>query len=160
MVSGQLVILSDRALHLITDTQPPLVDMIQYHFRKSFEFLLRIVDCGLWLTVNIVMIPLDEGTPAVLMSAVTGCKLANLGWNKIEHQKHFFLNDICILIFRGLHENMISLMFHEKWFHTLVDYFNNVLCQVVRHWFAVRHGHISWGWHSRSDDTSGLSSEH
>ena len=56
------------------------------------------------------------------MSAVTGCKLANLGWNDIETPEHFFPifvsflpyfwyplnieNVICILEFRGLHEDI------------------------------------------------------
>ena len=72
--------------------------------------------------------PQDEGFPTVLMSAATGCKLAKLSWNKIEHQNTFFQdffsffpyflyplnieNDIYILAFIGLHENMISLLFH------------------------------------------------
>ena len=67
----------------------PLVDIIQGHVHKSFELLIKI---GLWLglTVNVVCGPQDEGFPSVLMSAVTGCKLAKLGWNKIEHQNTFF----------------------------------------------------------------------
>ena len=105
----------------------PLFDIIQGHFHKSFELLIKI-DCGLWLTVNVVCGPQDEGFPAVLTSAATGCKLAKLGWNKIEHQNTFFQyffsflpyfcylpnieNAICILAFRGLHENMVSLLFH------------------------------------------------
>ena len=43
----------------------------------------------MWLTVNVVCGPQDEGFPTVLMSAATGCKLAKLGWNKIEHQNTF-----------------------------------------------------------------------
>ena len=77
--------------------------------------------------MNVVCGPQDEGFPTVLMSAATGCKLAKLGWNKIEHQNTFsniflFLpyfwyplniqNAICILAFRDLHENIISLLFH------------------------------------------------
>ena len=46
--------------------------------------------CGLWLTVKVVCGSQDEGLPTVLMSAATGCKLAKLGWNKIEHQNTFF----------------------------------------------------------------------
>ena len=45
--------------------------------------------CGLWLTVNFVCGPPHEGFPAVLMSAVTGCKLAKLGWNNTEMPEHF-----------------------------------------------------------------------
>ena len=78
MVSGQLVILSERAKHLMTSNPDyiPLVDIIQGHFHKSFELLIKF---GLWLTVNVVCGPQDEGFPAVLMSAATGCKLAKLG---------------------------------------------------------------------------------
>ena len=32
----------------------------------------------------------DERFPVVLMSAVTGCNLAELGWNKFEHQNTIF----------------------------------------------------------------------
>ena len=86
------------------------------------------MDCGLWLTVDVFCGPQDEGFPIVLMSAAAGCKMAKLGGNNIEHQYTFFQyffpflpyfwyplnieNTICILSFRGLHENMISLLFH------------------------------------------------
>ena len=66
----------------------PLVDIIQGHFHKSFELIK--MDCGLWLTADVVCGPQDEGFPTVLMSAATGCKLAKLGWNKIEQQNIFF----------------------------------------------------------------------
>ena len=94
MVFGQLVILSDRVLQLMTSNPDyiPLVDIIQGHFHKSFELLVKI---GLWLTVNAVWGPQDEGFPTVLMSAVIGCKLAKLGWNKIEHQNTFFPRCLC-----------------------------------------------------------------
>ena len=78
--------------------------------------------------MNVVCGPPDKGSPAVLMIAATGCKLAKLGWNKIEHQNTFFQyffsflpyfwypmnieNSICILAFRCLYENMISWQFH------------------------------------------------
>ena len=90
MVFGQLIILSDRALHLITSNPDyiPLVDIIQGHIHKSFELPIKL-DCGFWLTVNAVCGPQDESFPTVLMSAATGCKLAKLGWNKIEHQNAF-----------------------------------------------------------------------
>ena len=42
--------------------------------------------------MNVVGGPPDEGFPAVLISAVTGCKLAKLGWNNIETPEHFFYN--------------------------------------------------------------------
>ena len=46
VVSGQLVILSDRAMHLMTSNPDyiPLVDIIQGHFHKSFDFAFRITD--------------------------------------------------------------------------------------------------------------------
>ena len=40
--------------------------------------------------MNVVCGPQDEGFPTVLMNAATGCKLAKLGGNKIEHQNTFF----------------------------------------------------------------------
>ena len=46
----------------------------------------------LWLTVNVVCSPQDEGFPTVLISAATDCKMAKLGWNKIEHQNSVFSN--------------------------------------------------------------------
>ena len=70
--------------------------------------------------MKVVCGPTDEGFPAVLMSAVTGFKLAKLGWNKIEHQNTFsnifFIftlllvstehwKCIYILAYKGLHEN-------------------------------------------------------
>ena len=67
----------------------PLVDIIQGHFHKSFELIIKM-DCGLWLIVNVVCVTQDEGFPKVLMSAATGGKLVKLGWNKIEHQNTFF----------------------------------------------------------------------
>ena len=44
----------------------------------------------LWLTVNVVCGPQDEGFPTVLMTAATGSKLAKLGLNKVEHRNTFF----------------------------------------------------------------------
>ena len=85
------------------------------------------MDCGLWVTVNGVCGPQDEGLLDVLISAATGCKSAKFSWNKIKRQNsfcHFFSflpyfwyslnieNAICILALRGLHENMIYLLFH------------------------------------------------
>ena len=127
VVFGQLVILSDRALLLMTSNPQyiPLVDIIHGHFHKSFELLIKI---GLWLVVNSECCLWSEGFPTVLMSAASGCKLAKLGWNKIKHQNtsfqylfHFYpISGIywtlkmpyVFLAFRGLHENMISLLFH------------------------------------------------
>ena len=79
--------------------------------------------------LNVVCGPPDEGSSAVLMSAVTSCKLARLGWKKIEHQntfvQYFFLsflpyfwyplnieNVICISAFKGLYENLFPSLFH------------------------------------------------
>ena len=80
MVFGELVILSDRALHLMTPNNDyiPIADIIQGHFHKSFEFLIKL-EYGLWLTVNVGCGPQDEGFPAVLISVATGCKLAKMG---------------------------------------------------------------------------------
>ena len=80
VVVGQIVVISDRELHLMTSNSDyiPLVDIIQGHCHKSFELLIKM-DCGLWLTVNAACGPQDKGFPTVLMSAATGCKLAKLG---------------------------------------------------------------------------------
>ena len=91
VVFGQLIILSDRELHLMTSNPEYIPIGIQDHFHKSFELLIKI---GLWLVVNseccLRSTPLDEGFHAVLMSAVSGCKLAKLGWKNIEHQSSSF----------------------------------------------------------------------
>ena len=65
----------------------------------------------------------------MLMSAVIGCKLGKLDWNKTQRQNafyHFFFiftiflvsgehwNDMCILAFIDIHENNISLLSHEN----------------------------------------------
>ena len=94
--------------------------------------------------MNVVFGPWEAGSPAVLMSAVTGCKLTKLGWNNIETPEHFFPiflsflpyfwyllnieNAICILEFRGLHENIFLYCFIKKWFHILVYHFKNATC--------------------------------
>ena len=80
MIFGQLIILSDRVLHLMTSNPDyiPLVDIIQGDFHKSSE----LIKIGLWLVVgsrNVVCGPQDEGFPTVLMSAATGCKLTKMG---------------------------------------------------------------------------------
>ena len=88
MVFGQVVFLSDRALHLMTFNPDyiPLVDIIQGHFHKSFELLIKI---GLWLVVNSECCLWSTGW-GLPYCAATGCKLAKLGWNKIEHRNSFF----------------------------------------------------------------------
>ena len=64
----------------------PLVDIIQGHFHKSFELLIKI---GLWLVVNSECCLWSTGW-GLPYCAATGCKLAKLGWNKIEHRNSFF----------------------------------------------------------------------
>ena len=116
----------------------PLVDIIQGHFHKSFE-LFEKLDCGLWLTVNVVCGPQDEGFPTVLISAATGCKLAKLGWNKIEHQKFFFQYFFHCYPISGIHRTLkmpyvfkhlevymktwFIYCFIRKWFHTILYHF-------------------------------------
>ena len=51
VVLGQLVILSDRELHFMT-SNPSTSPLINGHFRKSFEALVKIVGYGWWLTVK------------------------------------------------------------------------------------------------------------
>ena len=55
---NQLVILSDRTMHLMTSNPDylPLGDIIQGHFHKSFELLIKFA-LWLWLTVNVVCGP-------------------------------------------------------------------------------------------------------
>ena len=120
-----------RQANASNDIQPRLHPTCWYYTRSLLQILWtsrKNLASGLWLTVNIVCGPPDEGFPTVLMSAVTGCKLVKLSWNKIEHQDSFFQyffhfypisgihwtlkNVISILAFRGHHENMISLLFH------------------------------------------------
>ena len=59
---GQLVISSDRNPILSYPIQCtlPLLDTLQGHFRKSVDVLVEILDCGLWLSVNVVSCPPDE----------------------------------------------------------------------------------------------------
>ena len=112
----------------MTSNPQYIFDIIQDHFLEFFDVLVKIVDCGWWSTMNVIIGPPDD---AVLMNAVAGGKLVKLGQNKIERQKTFCkilfqfyhcwypLNtesDIYLLAFRGLYENMVSLLFHEKMF--------------------------------------------
>ena len=116
------VILSCKELHLITSNPEyiPTYDIIQGYFLIKIGWWLVVYsECCLWST--------RWGLPCC---AVTCCKLAKLGWNKIEHQntffQYFFLflpyfwyplnieNDIFILAFRGLHHNKISVLFHQE----------------------------------------------
>ena len=50
---SQLVILSDRTMHLMTSSPDylPLGDIIQGHFHKSYELLIKFV-LWLWLTAG------------------------------------------------------------------------------------------------------------
>ena len=85
--------------------------------------------CG--LTVNVVCGPQDDGFSTVLMSAATD-SINWLSWAEIKSSTRtrfsniFFSflpyfwypmnieNAICILAFRGLHENVISLLFYLR----------------------------------------------
>ena len=53
---GLISFVIDKEQYLMTSNSRifPLVDIIQGHFRKSFEALVKIVGCGWWLTVNVV----------------------------------------------------------------------------------------------------------
>ena len=90
--------------------------------------------------MNVVCGPQDEGFPTVLMSAATGCKLAKLGRNKIEHQNTFFQYFFHFYPISGIHwtlkmpyvfEHLEVYMktwflccFIKKWFHTILYHFN------------------------------------
>ena len=90
--------------------------------------------------MNVFCGPQDEGFPTVLMNAATGCKLAKLGWNKIEHQNTFFpilfsflpyfwypLNIEKVMYFSKFEVYMKTWFlycFIKKWFHTILYHFN------------------------------------
>ena len=68
VVFGQLVILSDRALHLMTSIPDyiPLVDIIQVHFHQSFELLIKLGGTTSeilpgWVGLSIRTCPLSPG---------------------------------------------------------------------------------------------------
>ena len=108
-------------------------------FCKSFEALIKIL--GLLLVVNSECCYSSTlmRVPPVLMSDTIVCKLSKLGLTKIRSQNTFppiffsFLpyfwyplnteKGMCILAFSSLYENTISWLFHEKWFHILVEAF-------------------------------------
>ena len=93
----------------------------------------------MWLTVNVVCVPQNEGFPTVLMSAATSCKLAKLGWNKIEHQntfsQYFFILTLfqvsikhwkCHMYFnikRFIWKQDFFYCFIKKRFHTILYHF-------------------------------------
>ena len=64
----------------MTSNPQYIFDIIQDHFLEFFDVLVKIVDCGWWSTMNVIIGPPDD---AVLMNAVTGGNLAKLGQNKI-----------------------------------------------------------------------------
>ena len=70
----------------MTSNPQYIFDIIQDHFLEFFHVLVKIVDCGWWSTVNVIIGPPDD---AVLMNAVTGGKLVKLGQDKIERKKTF-----------------------------------------------------------------------
>ena len=78
----------------------------------------------------------DVNVMHVPMSAVTRCQLAKLDWNKFKAKTQIYyirwtLKITCILAFRDLHENRVSLLFHEKWFHFLADNFKRSKCVIA-----------------------------
>ena len=92
--------------------------------------------------MNVVCGPRDEGFPTVLMSAATGCKLAKLGWNKIEHQNTFFQYFFHFYPIYGIHwtlkmpyvfehlevymKTLFLYYLVKKWFHTILYHFNTL----------------------------------
>ena len=156
MVFGQLVILSDRAMHLMTSNPDhiPLVDIRQDYFHKSFELLIKF---GLWPVVNSEcwLWSTGWGLPTVLMSAATGCKLAKLDWNKIEHQNTFFQYFSHFYPISGIHwtlkmpyvfkhlevymKTWFLYYFINKWLHTILYHFNKIWVMAV-----VNRNQIFW----------------
>ena len=116
----------------------PLVDIRQGYFHKSFELLIKF---GLWPVVNSEcwLWSTGWGLPTVLMSAATGCKLAKLDWNKIEHQNTFFQYFSHFYPISGIHwtlkmpyvfkhlevytKTWFLYYFINKWLHTILYHF-------------------------------------
>ena len=126
--------------HLLTYNIP----MCWYYTRLPPQVLKKIVDCGWWSTVNVVIClpfllhqrphptPPHSGPPNVLISVMDVFKLDKCLIEMISRTQIFHMYDIrwnwkvhMYFAFRGLHENVISLWFHEKWFHIIVDDFNS-----------------------------------
>ena len=128
-------------MHLMTSNPDhiPLVDIRQGYFHKSFELLIKF---GLWPVVNSEcwLWSTGWGLPTVLMSAATGCKLAKLDWNKIEHQNTFFQYFSHFYPISGIHwtlkmpyvfkhlevymKTWFLYYFINKWLHTILYHFN------------------------------------
>ena len=128
-------------MHLMTSNPDhiPLVDIRQGYFHKSFELLIKF---GLWPVVNSEcwLWSTGWGLPTVLMSAATGCKLAKLDWNKIEHQNTFFQYFSHFYLISGIHwtlkmpyvfkhlevymKTWFLYYFINKWLHTILYHFN------------------------------------
>ena len=122
----------------------PLVDIRQGYFHKSFELLIKF---GLWPVVNSEcwLWSTGWGLPTVLMSAATGCKLAKLDWNKIEHQNTFFQYFSHFYPISGIHwtlkmpyvfkhlevymKTWFLYYFINKWLHTILYHFKS-LCDL------------------------------
>ena len=88
---GQLMILPDRELHPMTSnpSTSPLVDIIQGHFCKSFEALIKIVGCGWWLTVNAVSCQPWWGPLLCWWEPSLVVKIVHVGLNKIRSHNTF-----------------------------------------------------------------------
>ena len=148
------------------DIQPRLHPTYWYYTRSIPQILWtphKKMDCGLWLTVNVLCDPQDEGFPAVLMSAATGCKLTKLGWNKIEHQNTFFQYFFHFYPISGVDwplempyvfallevymKTWFLYCFIKKWFHTILYHFNLVF-HIYFHQLVVFHCDVTDTIHS------------
>ena len=123
VILGQLVTSSDRELHLVTSNPStwPLVDIVQVHFRKSSEALIKIGGCGWWLTLNIVSCQpcADECYHWLKISKLGLNEIGTFLQNFFSSSPYFWYplntdNGICISAFRSLNESTISLLFHNK----------------------------------------------
>ena len=91
----------------------PLIDIIQDHFRESFEALIKIVGRQCLVVNNeCCQLPTLIRAPPMLTSAVTGCKLSKLGWNKIGSKNIFPNIFIHIRIY-----HMYSSIYKSIWKH-------------------------------------------
>ena len=95
VVCDQFVILSDKEPHLMTfnpDYTSPFSSITLGYVRKYFEVFIKIVIVFDGSQCHVILLRACWGPPPVSISVVTCCKLAKLGWNKIESQKTFSEN--------------------------------------------------------------------
>ena len=147
VVIGQLVVLTAMELLLMTSSPStsPLVNIIQGHFRKSLEALVKILGCGWWLNMNAVTC-WPWWRSLLCWRVVTDLKLAKLGWNKIGSQNTFlqYIFRFCpfssipwtlnmAYVFKHLEVYMKTQFlccFMIKWLGIIVGAFNSSIAEI------------------------------